>query len=258
MTIYENIKQLESVGQLHSNTLVNADCLEAMKYIADKSIDMVLCDLPYGQLGTTACKWDTIIPFEPLWEQYKRIIKDNGAIVLFSKEPFTCILRTSEIKIFKQPLIWNKVNSDNPMQAKRRHLNTTEDISIFYKSQCTYNPQGLIKSNIKKGGKQGIMIDSSGKEKEQYIQENTNYPKNILVYPIERKTVHPTQKPVALLEYLIKTYTNEGETVLDNCMGSGSTGVACVNTNRKFIGIEKDENYFKIAEQRINARTLFS
>jgi DNA modification methylase len=186
-----------------------------------------------------------------LWEQYKRIIKDNGAIVLFSKEPFTCILRTSEIKIFKQPLIWDKVNSDNPMQAKRRHLNTTEDISIFYKSQCTYNPQGLIKSNIKKGGKQGIMIDSSGKEKEQYIQENTNYPKNILVYPIEKKTVHPTQKPVALLEYLIKTYTNENELVLDNTMGSGSTGVACVNTNRKFIGIEKDENYFKIAKNRV-------
>jgi DNA modification methylase len=160
-------------------------------------------------------------------------------------------LRTSEIKIFKQPLIWDKVNSDNPMQAKRRHLNTTEDISIFYKSQCTYNPQGLIKSNIKKGGKQGIMIDSSGKEKEQYIQENTNYPKNILVYPIEKKTVHPTQKPVALLEYLIKTYTNENELVLDNTMGSGSTGVACVNTNRKFIGIEKDENYFKIAKNRV-------
>ena len=138
------------------------------------------------------------------------------------------------------------------MQAKRRHLNTTEDISIFYKSQCTYNPQGLIKSNIKKGGKQGIMIDSSGKEKEQYIQENTNYPKNILVYPIERKTVHPTQKPVALLEYLIKTYTNEGELVLDNCMGSGSTGVACVNLNRSFIGIEMDDKYFEIASKRIN------
>jgi DNA modification methylase len=228
--------------------LMFGDCLERMKEIEDHSIDMILCDLPYG---TTACKWDTIIPFDKLWEQYKRIIKDNGAIVLFSKEPFTCILRTSEIKIFKQPLIWDKVNSDNPMQAKRRHLNTTEDISIFYKSQCTYNPQGLIKSNIKKGGKQGIMIDSSGKEKEQYIQENTNYPKNILVYPIEKKTVHPTQKPVALLEYLIKTYTNENELVLDNTMGSGSTGVACVNTNRKFIGIEKDENYFKIAKNRV-------
>ena len=187
-----------------------------------------------------------------MWEQYKRIIKDNGAIVLFSKEPFTCVLRVSEIKIFKQPLIWDKVNSDNPMQAKKRHLNTTEDISVFYKSQCTYNPQGLLRSNIKKGGKQGIMIDSSGIVRDKYIQENTNYPKNILKFPIERKAVHQTQKPVALLEYLIKTYTNEGETVLDNTMGSGSTGVACKNTNRDFIGIEMSEQYFNIAQKRIN------
>ena len=231
------------------NKIYNEDCLIGMQRIPDKSIDAIICDLPFG---TTACKWDSIIPFEPLWKQYNRVIKDNGAIVLFSKEPFTCILRTSEIKIFKQPLIWDKVNSDNPMQAKRRHLNTTEDISIFYKSQCTYNPQGLIKSNIKKGGKQGIMIDSSGKEKEQYIQENTNYPKNILVYPIERKTVHPTQKPVALLEYLIKTYTNEGELILDNCMGSGTTAVACINTNRDFIGFELDKKFFDISIERIN------
>ena len=234
---------------MEKNIIYNEDCLIGMKRIPDASVDCIICVLPYG---TTDCSWDVIIPFDKLWKQYKRVVKDNGAIVLFSKEPFTCILRTSEIKIFKQPLIWDKVNSDNPMQAKRRHLNTTEDISIFYKSQCTYNPQGLIKSNIKKGGKQGIMIDSSGKEKEQYIQENTNYPKNILVYPIERKTVHPTQKPVALLEYLIKTYTNEGETVLDNCMGSGSTGVACVNLNRSFIGIEMDDKYFEIASKRIN------
>ena len=171
---------------------------------------------------------------------------------MFSKEPFTCVLRVSEIKIFKQPLIWDKVNSDNPMQAKKRHLNTTEDISVFYKSQCTYNPQGLLRSNIKKGGKQGIMIDSSGIVRDKYIQENTNYPKNILKFPIERKAVHQTQKPVALLEYLIKTYTNEGETVLDNTMGSGSTGVACKNTNRDFIGIEMSEQYFNIAQKRIN------
>jgi site-specific DNA-methyltransferase (adenine-specific) len=229
------------------STFVNADCFDVFPFIEDKSIDAIICDLPYG---TTACKWDTIIPFEPLWEQYKRVIKPNGAIVLFSKEPFTCILRTSEIKIFKQPLIWDKVNSDNPMQAKRRHLNTTEDISIFYKSQCTYNPQGLIKSNIKKGGKQGIMIDSSGKEKEQYIQENTNYPKNILVYPIERKAVHPTQKPEALLQYLVKTYTNEGDIVLDNCMGSGTTNLACLKLNRKSIGIEKEKQYYDVAVRR--------
>lgn len=226
------------------------DCLERMKEIPDGSVDMILCDLPYN---TTKLEWDNIIPLEPLWTQYKRIIKDNGAIVLFSKEPFTCVLRVSEIKIFKQPLIWDKVNSDNPMQAKKRHLNTTEDISVFYKSQCTYNPQGLLRSNIKKGGKQGIMIDSSGIVRDKYIQENTNYPKNILKFPIEKKAVHPTQKPVALMEYLIKTYTNEGETVLDNCMGSGTAGVAAKKLNRKFIGIEKDETYFKIAQDRIAA-----
>ena len=230
--------------------LINGDCLVEMQNIPDKSIDMILCDLPYG---TTACKWDVVIPFEPLWAEYLRVIKDNGAIVLFSKEPFTCVLRISKIKIFKQSLIWDKVNSDNPMQAKKRHLNTTEDISVFYKSQCTYNPQGLLSSNIKKGGKQGIMIDSSGKIKDKYIQENTNYPKNILRYSIERKTIHPTQKPVPLLEYLIKTYSNEGETILDNTMGSGTTGVACKNLNRNFIGIEMDEKYFNIAKQRIEA-----
>ena len=229
--------------------LIKGDCLVEMQNIADKSIDCIICDLPYG---TTACKWDTIIPFDPLWAQYKRIIKDNGAIVLFSKEPFTCILRSSRLDIFKQPLIWDKINSDNPMQAKRRHLNSTEDISIFYKSQCTYNPQGLIKASIIKGGKQGIMVDSSGKIKESYVQENTNYPKNILKYPIERKMIHPTQKPEALIEYLIKTYTNEGETVLDNTMGSGTTGVACKQLNRSFIGIEMDDNYFEIASKRIN------
>ena len=141
MTIYENIKQLESVGQLHSNTLVNADCLEAMKYIADKSIDMVLCDLPYGQLGTTACKWDNVIPFEPLWEQYKRVIKDNGAIVLFGSEPFSSKLRLSNLKWYKYDWIWNKKRGSGFLNAKRQPLRNHEIISVFYKKQCTYNPQ---------------------------------------------------------------------------------------------------------------------
>ncbi len=237
---------------IQPNSVLQGDCLELMKDIPDKSIDMILCDLPYG---TTACKWDIIIPFEPLWAEYKRIIKDNGAIVLFGKEPFTCILRVSNISIFKQPLIWDKVNSDNPMQAKRRHLNTTEDISIFYKSQCTYNPQGLITSNIKKGGKQGMMIDSSGKTREQYIQEYTNYPKNILRYPIEINNIHPTQKPVALFEYLIKTYTNEGDLVLDNCAGSGTTAIAAINTKRNYIVMELEETYYKLINKRIKNHT---
>ena len=224
------------------------DCLEIMKEIPDKSIDMILCDLPYG---TTACKWDTIIPFEPLWELYERIIKDNGAIVLFAKQPFTTLLINSNIKKFKYSLIWKKDNHDNPLMAKRRFLNITEDICIFYKKQCTYNPQGIIKINkITKQGR-GKSLSQKNERKSEYVQEYSNYPKNILEFKRDLPNIHPTQKPVALLEYLIKTYTNEGDLVLDNCMGSGSTGVACVNTNRSFIGIELDKEYFEIAKQRI-------
>ena len=228
--------------------LINDDCLNAMKEIPDKSIDMILCDLPYG---TTACKWDTIIPFEPLWELYERIIKDNGAIVLFAKQPFTTLLINSNIKKFKYSLIWKKDNHDNPLMAKRRFLNITEDICIFYKKQCTYNPQGIIKINkITKQGR-GKSLSQKNERKSEYVQEYSNYPKNILEFKRDLPNIHPTQKPVALLEYLIKTYTNEGDLVLDNCMGSGSTGVACVNTNRSFIGIELDKEYFEIAKQRI-------
>ena len=235
------------------NKIYNEDCLVGMKRIPDKSVDMILCDLPYG---TTACSWDTIIPFEPLWEQYERVIKENGAIVLTSKEPFTSVLRTSNIKAFKQPLVWVKDNVDNPMQAKGRHLNIIEDVSVFYKKQCTYNPQGLIQFNKQiSGGKVGKLIDRNQKEFKPYVQEYTNYPKNILEFKRDGNHVHPTQKPVALFEYLIKTYTNKNETVLDNCMGSGTTAIACMNTERNFIGFELDKTYYEKSLERIKNHT---
>lgn len=228
--------------------LWNGDCIDLMGNIEDKSVDMILCDLPYG---TTSCKWDVIIPFDKLWEQYNRVIKDNGPIVLFSKQPFTTQIISSNIKDFKYCLIWKKDNHDNPTQAKRRFLNITEDICVFYKSQCTYNPQGLKPFNktVKQG--RGGSLSQLNQRSDTYFQEFTNYPRNILEFKRDLPNVHPTQKPVALLEYLIKTYTNENDLVLDNTMGSGSTGVACVNTNRKFIGIEKEKKYFEIAKRRI-------
>jgi len=242
---------------LELNKIYNMDCLEGMKLIPDKSIDMILCDLPYG---TTKCKWDVVIPFKPLWEQYERIIKDNGAIVLFGSEPFSSSLRLSKIELFKYDWIWDKVSVVGFANAKKMPLRNIEVISVFYKNQPTYNPQGLIKikpKKIKNGrthkekGEKGITAINGGRFKEDYIQEYTNYPKQILTFNRE-KGLHPTQKPVALFEYLIKTYTNEGETVLDNCMGSGTTAVACINTNRNFIGFELDKHYCDIANKRIN------
>ena len=220
-----------------------------MRDIQDKSIDMILCDLPYG---TTQCKWDTIIPFEPLWEQYNRVIKDNGAIVLFGRQPFTSQLINSNLKNFRYELIWEKEQATNFMFLKNQFGQATENISVFYKKQPTYNPQMVksdkpIKSNGGNSSKTYEKQEFKGNKEIRYEK----YPLNILRFNRDKKTVHPTQKPVALLEYLIKTYTNEGETVLDNCMGSGSTGVACKNTNRKFIGIELDETYFNIAKDRI-------
>ena len=226
------------------------DCLEIMKTIEDNSIDMILCDLPYG---TTACKWDTIIPFEPLWKQYKRIIKDNGAIVLTASQPFTSALVISNIKMFKYEWIWEKNNASNFQLVKYQPLKFHEDILVFSKNSNIYIPQGtkicdIEQSNIGKAGSLNHL--SSEKHRNTYKQTTKNYPRSII--KINRETgLHPTQKPVALFEYLIKTYTNKGDFVLDNCMGSGTTGVACVNTNRDFIGIELDENYFKIAENRI-------
>lgn len=233
--------------------LRHGDCLELMKDIPDGSIDMILCDLPYG---TTACKWDSVIPFEPLWEQYKRIIKDNGAIVLFGSEPFSTELRHSNLKMYKYDWIWNKKIPSVMSYAKYQPMRQTENISVFCKGKTVYNPQMVKRDKpIKKGGNKyspsGGMCCNGEKFTKIYEYKN---PVNLITFDRVRKgSLHPTQKPIELLEYLIKTYTNDGETVLDNCMGSGSTGVACIHTNRNFIGMELDENYFKIAKDRIES-----
>lgn len=226
------------------------DCLELMKDIPSGSVDLILCDLPYG---TTACKWDSVIPFEPLWEQYRRVIKPNGAIALTAAQPFTSALTMSASDLFKYSWVWVKTNCSGFANAKKQPLRSYEDIVVFYSRQPTYNPQGVVRLTEAKirtketGGFMGKTGFRNG-----YAQEFTNYPKNVIFVPSERRTVHPTQKPVALMEYLIRTYTNEGETVLDNCMGSGTTGVACANTGRNFIGIEQDAGYFLIAAERIH------
>lgn len=250
--------------------LMLGDCLERMKEIPDGYIDMVLCDLPYG---TTACKWDNTIPFELLWKQYKRVIKLNGAIVLFGIEPFSSYLRCSNIKNYKHEWYWNKINAANFVQAKNHPLKIVENIIVFSYGKVNYNPimvensdeyaRELKKKHLnKKESSITQTVDdkyfsmASGKFLVQ-SDEKYAYPKNILTFSKfggecnSKHRLHPTQKPVALLEYLIKTYTNEGETVLDNCMGSGSTCVACLNTGRNFIGIELDEHYFNVAKERI-------
>jgi site-specific DNA-methyltransferase (adenine-specific) len=227
---------------------MQGDCLELMKDIPDGSVDMILTDPPYG---TTACKWDSIIPLEPMWEQLNRIIKTNGAIVMTASQPFTTKLISSNYKGFKYCWVWNKFHFANQMLAKKQPLKITEDIVVF--NSKIYNPQGLIEVN--KTTKQGSKITNNnggGVRPTEYKQTHTNYPRNILEFKKDRPSIHSTQKPVALMEYLIKTYTNEGETVLDFTMGSGSTGVAAKNLNRDFIGIELDDEYFEIAENRIN------
>lgn len=233
--------------------LKQGDCLELMKDIPDKSIDMILCDLPYG---TTQCKWDSIIPFEDLWEQYNRIIKNNGAICLFGQEPFSSTLRLSNLKNFKYDWIWDKVKGTGFLNAKRQPMRNHEIISVFYKKQCTYNPQKTFGHKLKQSyRRKELQTEVYGEMKNNYFYSSTErYPRSIQVFSTDTQnsSLHPTQKPVALCEYLIKTYTNENEIVLDNCMGSGTTGVACVNTNRNFIGIELDTNYFNIAKERIN------
>ena len=234
--------------------LYNGDCLELIKNIPDKSIDMILCDLPYG---TTACKWDIIIPFKPLWEQYNRIIKDNSAIVLFGSQPFTSALIMSNLKMFKYEWIWEKDAGSNFATVKYQPMKEHENILVFGKGKTRYFP--IMQERIgSRKGKETTTIDSGRKDSVYGTQEGRGilkvgklrYPRSIQRFNRERG-LHPTQKPVKLLEYLIKTYTNEGEVVLDNCMGSGSTGVACLNTNRKFIGMELDNNYFNIAKERI-------
>jgi site-specific DNA-methyltransferase (adenine-specific) len=235
--------------------LLHGDCLELMKSIPDGSIDAIIIDPPYG---TTACKWDSVIPFEPMWVELKRIIKPNGAIVLFGSEPFSSALRISNIKQYKYDWVWQKNRHSSPLLAKKQPLRIYENISVFYKEQPIYNPQGLIEINktMKNSKSSGGEIINGERGKTsligEYKQQFTNYPIQVIKFDVESNPVHGTQKPVGLLEYLIKTYTQESETVLDFTMGSGTTGVACKNLNRNFIGIELDEGYFNIAKERIN------
>ncbi len=232
--------------------LFHGDCLVGMSRVETGSVDLVLCDLPYG---TTACAWDSVIPFEPLWEQYQRIVKPKGALVLFAAQPFTTALINSARKLFRYDLIWEKNSPVGFANSHRQPLRAHEQILVFYKRQPTYNPQGLVKLDkpiIRRGGKTSSVYRSMSGES---VQQYTNYPRSVLHYPNRgEKRYHPTQKPVALLEYLIRTYTNPGELVVDNCMGSGSTAVACLNTGRRCMGFEKDQVIYETACRRVKER----
>ena len=233
---------------------MQGDCLEKMKDIPDGSVDMILTDPPYG---TTACKWDSVIPFEPMWEQLNRIIKDNGAIVLFGSEPFSSVLRISNIKNYKYDWIWNKKKGGNIMLLKQQPYKIHEIISVFNTNKETYYP--IMEAQTPRTGKTYSAGEANGiKNYGDLRHYDKKYPKSILEISNanQKGKQHPTQKPIELMEYLIKTYTNENETVLDFTMGSGSTGVACVNLNRNFIGIEKDDKYFEIAEKRILVKEM--
>lgn len=232
------------------NKLIHGDCLEEMKQIESKSIDMILCDLPYG---ITKCKWDAIISFELLWQQYKRIIKDKGAIILTASQPFTSALVMSNPKMFRYEWIWQKNNASNFQNVKNQPLKFHESILIFSKSSPNYYPQGtipcnIVNSNKGKAGKLGHMTSES--KRDVYIQTTSNYPRSIVTFSNNRG-LHPTQKPLALCEYLIKTYTQEGDLILDNCFGSGTTLLAAKNLNRQFIGIEKEKSYYDVAMERL-------
>ena len=242
------------------NRIYNEDCLEGMKRIPDGSVDCILCDLPYGQLNKSNkhAAWDVVIPFVPLWEQYNRIIKNNGAIVLFAQGMFTAQLMTSNPKMWRYNLIWQKGGRCSGfLNAKRQPLREHEDICVFYKKLPTYNPQMVKCLPHQRNHSRGKM------EKEQAnrcygkfgkavdIITNLKYPKSILNFKRPHPQIHPTEKPVALLEYLIKTYTNDGDTVLDSCMGSGSTAIACMNTNRNYIGFELNKEYYDLSIKRI-------
>ena len=249
-----NLEQLKTVGQVAPNTIINADCLEAMKYIADKSIDCIICDLPYG---ITACKWDTVIPFEPLWEQYKRIIKPRGAIVLFGSQPFTSALVMSNPRWFKYEWIWDKHIPRNFVNAKVMPMRKHENILIFYQSSTFYYPQKTERKrpvkckNYSKNGGAYKLNKKNGNQKE-YIYTHRN-PDTIITgfWQANKGKIHSTQKPVTLIEYLIKTYTLKGELILDNTAGSGTLAIAAINTDRNYICIEKDEHYFEVMRDRI-------
>lgn len=235
--------------------LILGECLEEISKLNDDCVDMILTDLPYG---TTACKWDSIIPLEEMWKQFNKVCKENGAMVFTAQQPFTTTLAASNLNNFRYEWIWEKPQGTNPMNAKVMPLKSHENILVFYRKKPVYNPQmekgkpyGGFTSNTSKIGE----VYGSAKSKHRDNPEGTRYPKTVLRYKQE-KGFHPTQKPVPLMEYMIRTYTNVGDTVLDATMGSGTTGVACINTNRKFIGIEQDEKYYGIAQKRINVGRL--
>ena len=237
--------------------IYNEDCLIGMQKIDDKSIDCIICDLPYG---TTKCSWDIIIPFDKLWEQYNRITKDNGAIILFGQEPFSSLLRVSNLKDYRYDIYWQKERLTNIMQVKRRVGKDVETISIFYKNQCTYNPQmvkydGPKRGNKVKNGKLGKLVDDNNDKKVfEYNDTGFRYPTQVWKFKrdILTSNIHPTQKPIALYEELIKTYSNPGDLLLDNCSGSGTTAIAALNTGRHFIGFETDEKYYNESLKRID------
>lgn len=245
--------------EITPNNIYNMDCIEGMRHIPDGSVDMILCDLPYG---TTASKWDSIIDFEKLWEQYERVIKDTGAIVLTASGSFTHKLINSNEKLYKYKWIWVKTKKGNFVNAKNRPMTSFEEVLVFSKGNTAngsnvkmeYNPQGLIpchKVNVDNGSRFGSMAGKRPSHKKVTVQKFTNYPSDVLYFDSVGKPEHPTQKPVDLFEYLIKTYTQEGDIVLDSCIGSGTTAVACINTDRQYIGFELEEKYFNIAENRI-------
>jgi len=235
------------------------DCLELMKEIPNESIDMILCDLPYG---TTQNKWDSIIPFDKLWEEYERVIKLNGAIVLTSAEPFTSALVMSNPKLFRYDIIWEKQKGSDPLNAKRKPLRSHENILLFYKKQPTYNPQFEQGEPYTRKGDCRVKSSNFNEAKtinDKGSKDGKRYPKTVVKFSSEgmnSNNLHPTQKPQKLMEYLIKTYTNEGGLVLDNAMGSGTTMVACQNTNRSGIGMELDENYFNVAVTRVDGKKI--
>ncbi len=250
--------------RVSGSTFVNADCFDVFHFIEDKSIDAIICDLPYG---TTACKWDSVLPFDKLWREYERIIKLNGAIVLTASQPFTSALVMSNPKLFKYQWVWVKTKKTGFTNGKNRPLSQHEDVIVFSKANVAngskimmkYNPQGLQPlGKVRKGDKNKSDGDTNGQkyyrpsQSKDYIQEFTNYPTTILNVASEGKIVHPTQKPVELMEYLIRTYTDENDIVLDNTMGSGTTGLACLKTNRQFIGIEKEKQYYDVAVRRLS------
>jgi len=263
-----NLSEVAEVGAIAPNSIVNADCLEAMKFIPDKSIDCIITDLPYG---ITQCKWDTVIPFEPLWEQYKRIIKPNGAIVLFGSQPFTSALVMSNPKWFRYEWIWDKVQPTGFLDANRKPLKLHENILVFAGKRTNYYPQKTVAKTLQADKTpQRVNLDhtsiygkgSDGRSKNNSLWKESGYRYPLTIQKISnhngclwgdtsKSVKHPTQKPIALLEYLIKTYTIEGELILDNTAGSGSLAIAAINTKRNYICIEKDDHYFQVMQERI-------